>query len=351
MRQSEVLSQFLDRFNTLFPQFAFRGMRHFPTRSSEPFGLVLSVAAGKSEIPLHMLGVVLTEGHREEVQRFARRVRAWQGSHPPGEGIPVLIAPFFSPEVCALCREAGLGYLDLAGNAGIDTPGAFIQITGKDNLSGRSTHVRDPFEGKAERVVRTLLLDVTRRWNMRELAQASQVSLGLASMVTSTLAERGVVSKARVGLSVYNPAELLAAWQERYDLRRSPFRIYRSWADVTELERRIVDQGEAYQGRLALTLWSAAHHLLGEENLLPRLALYWDGAPDDLSQHLHLSAQKGRTHIFVFQPYDVSLLWGGRELANGLNAVSPTQLVLDLGSGDEEERHLAQRVRERLLPW
>ncbi|MHB1296769.1 MAG: type IV toxin-antitoxin system AbiEi family antitoxin [Anaerolineae bacterium] len=351
MRQSEVLSQFLDRFDVLFPQFAFRGLRRFPSRSTGPFGLALHVAVGKSEIPLHVLGTVLVEGHREEVARMLRRVRAWQEAHPLGDSVPVLIAPSFSAEAIALCREAGVGYLDLAGNAGIDTLQAYVLITGKAELAPRPIQVRAPFEGKAEQVVRALLLDVSRRWSMRDLAQSAQVSLGLASMVTTVLAEQELLRKTRAGLTVYNPAALLAAWAQSYDLRRSPFRIYRSWADVRELERRIVDQGEACEGKLALTLWSAAYHLLDEENALPRLALYWDGAPEELAQCLHLSEEKGRTHIFVFQPYDASLFWGATKMENGLTVVNPVQVVLDLGSGDEEELHLAQRVRERLLPW
>ena len=80
----------------------------------------------------------------------------------------MIVAPYLTEEARVVCREAGVGYFDLAGNAGLDTPHIFIEIGGKPNPEPRKKEVQTLYQGRAERVVRTLLMDPERRWNMRD---------------------------------------------------------------------------------------------------------------------------------------------------------------------------------------
>jgi len=348
LRQAEVQSLFLKRFGELYPQLKFRGLSRFPSRTRGPYGFALRVAFGRAEIPLDLLCVILTDGHPQDVRRFLRRIKASE----TGEGaVPVLIAPYFSEEARALCREAGVGYFDLSGNAGLDTNQIFLDIQGRENAHPQKKELRSPFKGKAERVIRRLLLEPERRWKMRELSQVAEVSLGMASMVTSSLAKLGVVSKTRAGVELFDPAGLLEAWSQNYDLRESAYRIYRSWRSVPELEARLAELAPELGDRYALTLWSGARQLLQLDEGTPHLALYWKGKADALAKKLGWREDRGKSYIFVFQPYDESLLWGSQELPSHLWVVHPIQLYLDLGSGDEAELRLAQRVRATLLPW
>ena len=351
MRQAEVQSRFLERFGALYPQLTFRGMRSFPHSAYGPYAFVLRVAFGRSGVELDMLCAALTDTHPKNLKRFIQRIQETQVPQSETHAMPVLVAPHFAEEARTVCRQAGIGYFDLAGNGHLDGPRVFLEVTGKANTHVRERRVRTPFEGKAERIVRTLLLQPEDHWNMRGLAKSSGVSLGLTSMTTSALASMGMVVKSHAGLDLFAPAELLEAWSQSYDLRRSPFRIYRSPAQVPEIETRLADQREALSGRWALTLWPGAHHVLALENRLPRVALYFSGRPEQLAQALGLSKRKGQTPVFVFQPYDESLLWGATETRDHLYVVHPLQLYLDLCSGDKEELELAESVRSRLLPW
>lgn len=351
MRQAEVQSGFLQRFDVLYPQLTFRGMRSFPDRVYGPYAFILRVGFGRAGIELDLLCVALADGYPSNVQGFVRRIHEAESAEARPDAIPVLIAPQFSERARALCREAGVGYFDLAGNGGLDSPHVFFEVSGKASTHVRDRHVRSAFEGKAERVVRTLLLDPERHWNMRSLAESSGVSLGLTSMATSSLANMGMVVKSRAGLDLFRPAALVDAWSQSYDMLRSPFCIYRSDAEVPEIERQLADQREALSGRWALTLWSGAHHVLALEAAPPRLAMYWSGKPAQLAQALDLSERNGKTPVFVFQPYDEGLLWQVREAEGRLSVVHPLQLYLDLCSGDAEELALAERVRSGLLPW
>lgn len=352
MLRAEVESRFLKTFDSLYPQFAFRGMRRFPDRARSLYGFALRLAFGKAEIELDILCATLIEGDLREVRGYIRRIGEMQATPPHVEAIPVLIAPYLSEKARALCRQAEIGYFDLAGNAGLDTPRVFLHVAGRTDESAHKRRIRNPFAGKAERVVRRLLLGAETHWSMRELAKSSSVSLGLASMVTSSLAETGLVAKDRSGLSVYDPAGLLDAWAERYSLRRSAYRIYHSDATVADLHAQVADFEDVGEKRYALTLWSGAHFLLEETDLPPHLALYWMGHPVDLALDLSLQEDlTGKTGVFVFQPYDQGVLWERRRTEGNLWIVNPLQLYLDLSSGDAGERHLAQRVRERLLSW
>jgi hypothetical protein len=350
VRQSEVQSRFLKSFGTLFPQLTFRGMRRLAHGSFGPYAFVLRVALGRGSIPIDMLCAALTEGYPEEVRRFIQRIGR-SGDRPEGpDTVPVLIAPFLSPEARALCHAAGVGYFDLAGNAGLDTTNVYLELGGRPNPNAREKQLRDPFAGKAERVARRLLVEPERSWSMRGLAEAAGVSLGMASMATTALAEAKLVTKGRRGLSVTDLRGMLEAWAESYDLRRSAWHIYRSWWGVEELEQRLAQRCAAH-GRGALTLWSGAGHLLAEGPSAPRLAFYWQGDLEPLIEIMNLDEVKGRTYVFVFEPYDDSVLWETRRIDDDLEVVHPVQLYLDLGSGDDAELELAQRVRASLLGW
>jgi len=350
VRQSEVQSQFLKSFGALYPQLTFRGLRRLANGSLGPYAFVLRVTLGRALIPVDMLCVALTEGYPEEVRRFIQRIGK-SGDRPEGpDTVPVLIARYLSPEAQALCRAAGVGYFDLAGNAGLDTANVYFELGGRPNPNAREKQLRDPFAGKAERLARRLLVEPERTWAMRDLAAAAGVSLGMASMATTALAEARLVTKGRGGLHVTDPAGLLEAWGQSYDLRRSALHIYRSWWGTQELEQRLAQRCCAH-GRGALTLWSGAGHLLAEDPTAPRLAFYWQGDIQPLVEIMNLDEVKGRTYVFVFEPYDDSVLWETRRIAGDLEIVHPVQLCLDLGSGDEAELALAQRLRAALLGW
>ena len=47
-------------------------------------------------------------------------------AHLAGQTTPVLIAPYFSPEAQALCKESRTGFLDLQGNARLTVGEVFI---------------------------------------------------------------------------------------------------------------------------------------------------------------------------------------------------------------------------------
>jgi hypothetical protein len=347
VRQADVLSRFLHEFDKLYPKLAFRSMRRVSSGGIDPARLQLQLQMGASAIAsLDILAV--GEGGEQTVLRALDRLPQREAR---AKGlVPTLLAPQMSPEGQQACEQASVAWLDLAGNAHIETEGLFYVVQRHKPESTPGTGVHAPFEGKAERVARTLLIHPRRRWRMRELAAQAHVSLGLASMVTTTLAEDRLVVKSRDGLQLFDPGGLLENWAQAYDIHRSVFRVFRTDQPAGSLLGKL-RQSLAKTDSYALTLWSAACSYLPSEVSPHRVALYWGGVPDDVATALELDEERGDTYVFVFNPYDESVLWGAQATAPGIALVHPCQLYLDLGCGDEQEIALAQRIREKLLGW
>ncbi len=369
MRPFDVQSLFVRRFGDLYPQLKFRAMRHAPANGQAAQGLILRVSLGRANVELDLHCEILGDGQLEGVQSWLERPQASSpaplvgdasdmangavgagaalGVHP----LSVVVAPDLSYDAQRLLQNRGIGYLDLSGNAYLETHGVYVQIDGRASRVAAEREHRSPFMGKGERVVRRLLLQPKKPWTMRQLAQAAHVSLGLASNVTSALAELGVVTKDRSGVEVFDPGRLLDAWAESYELQRSTLATYRSSLSAADLQRILIRERANLRHHYALTLWSAVQVRLPTVVLKSsHLAFYWLHGIDEVSDVLQLSKDKGQTYVFCFQPYDESLLWG-MEAARGLYVVHPLQIFLDLSRGDAGEVQLAQRVRETLLGW
>lgn len=348
MRQADVQSEFLKSFGRLYPQFRFRGIRHFTAHSHDPYQLALRVAFGSPEVELDMLCVILTSGDQPEVTHMLAQV-ALSSEVVEGVGVSVLIAPRLNREAQQLCREAHVGYIDLVGNIGIQSEHVYIEISVEREEAPPKRPILTPFEGKSERVVRRLLLEPGTVWHMRDLAQSCGVSLGLASMVTSTLSDMGLMLKGRTGLSVQDAEALLDTWSEQYDLRRSLFQTWRSDKDAGLLQQELGSLSLAPKEMHALTLWSGAQRLLPFDGAAPHLAIYWSGDQRALADRLRMTPARGRTMVFVFTPYDEGVFWESKRYRDGTVVAHPLQLYLDLASGDKDEVALAHRIRERFL--
>jgi hypothetical protein len=293
---------------------------------------------------------VIAPGYHDEVERAIRRVARAREQMNDLEWLPVLLAPYLAPDDRHLCQQNRIGYLDLVGNAGLESPSVYVSI-GRSTLRPSSGTQRaiSPFEGKAERVARRMLLTPYKTWNMRELAGQCGISLGMASMVTTVLMEQGVVTKTRKGIALFDPKTLLESWEKAYRFARNPYQVFRTSTSPGEVIDRlkflIITEPDSW----ALTLWSGAYALLQETPEQARVGLYWAGNVVECAEQLQLRGVTGDTVVVVFQPYDPSVFWQSIMLTNRERVVSPLQLYLDLASGDAEELALAKRVRSKFL--
>jgi hypothetical protein len=140
----------------------------------------------------------------------------------------VFMAPHVSPKAGQICKDYGIGYADLSGNAYLSFGDVHIEIEGKESWFPERRRLRTLYSPKAERVLRQMLFDPLRRWKVKELCEAAAVSIGLVSNVKRLLEDREWLDSDDHGFFVSKPEELLKEWRENYNPDRS--KLYRYYS-------------------------------------------------------------------------------------------------------------------------
>jgi len=302
--------------------------------------------AGGPAIPIHIetkKRITPQEflGFRQRVEQLA-----------PKETV-ILCAPSISPRVAEMCRESGIGYLDVAGNCHIAAPGLFVHIEGRQ-VPRQPRKASDLFAPKSSRIARVLLSDVKRGWQVQELAKEADVSLGLTSRIKQALLEEAYVESRDGRLYVSSPRALLQAWQSRYELPE------RRWMYVMgqpkQFEGQIADWANANGKRYALTGFSGAWRvapMVGHNVTMLYVEPLADAQFAELTTHLGAKSVENGANLSLWLPRDDSVFYGMRTF-KGRMVVSPLQLYLDLtalhGRGEEAAQEILERELEPQWP-
>lgn len=242
----------------------------------------------------------------------------------------VLLAPFFSKESARLCTEAGIGFVDLAGNARLSFDQVFIETHAAENPFLEKRSVKSVFSPKATRVLRVLLQGPLRPWKVKDLAAAASVSLGHVSAVRQQLLAQEWAEEEASGLRVTKPDAVLDAWAavDRWEDRTTVQEYSLLVTDPAEIATRVHDF--LHGTRHAFTQWIAAvqRH---PYTTPPVTTVYVEDFPDETLLKEALLARRvdsgGRLRLVV--PRDEGVL-NPLQTAHGLPLVSDVQLYLDL---------------------
>ena len=189
---------------------------------------------------------------RELLRRLARDAAQ-------GRAVPILFSTFVSERVRALCREEQVGYLDLAGNCWLQLEDCYLERVVDRNPFPARGRPASLFAPVSSRIIRALLEEPSRGWQISELARETGVSLGLASMVGRRLIDEAHAQWEDRRLRVTQPGPLLDAWQADYSLDNHQRRAYHSFErDPERLMARVAETGRARTWRYAVTSFGAA---------------------------------------------------------------------------------------------
>lgn len=263
--------------------------------------------------------------------------------------IPLVVVPFMGDAGKRICDEAGVAWLDLAGNARISAPGLRIRVEGMPRRGfKRPGHAFGP---RSSRVARQLLLDPAARWSIGDLARTTDLSEKFASRALEKLAADGLVSVTKGIAAVLRPALLLDAWHEVYDF--SKHRLLRG-----HIASR---SGEALLAHMTSTLRAGAI-----EHAATGLAAAWKLAPfagfrtvtfyvlaepsSALLEAAGFREMDQGANVWLVLPNDKGVLQGKSE-RDGVACVSPVQAYLDLKGHGERAKEAAEALRAKCLPW
>lgn len=300
--------------------------------------------------------------------RLAREAIAQVRRYSEGQSkaYAVFVAPYISPRTAILCREEGVGYVDLSGNCRLCFDEVYIEREGRPNKFAQKRDLRKLYSPKASRVLRVLLNAPRTTWTISALALESQVSIGLAWKVKELLADREWVSAdseevllpdtnepamkrrtARPSRALLaKPEELLKDWAGNYSYCQNDVRDYYSMQKPAQLERALTEACAKRKIRYALTGFSAAERMAPMVQY-QRVFAYVAEFVEELVAELGLKEVPSGANVTLLAPYDDGVFYGVRAI-DDIQIVSPVQAYLDLfsnkGRGEDAADALLREV-------
>jgi len=277
------------------------------------------------------------------------------------KGYPVVVADAISARGASLAREAGVGYLDLAGNCWLNLGDIYIDKTSPQRLvrQGAATlparvHVVRPrgelrrlFSRKATRVIRTLLEQPTNRWDVVKLATASAVSIGHAYKVAQTLLTQGFLTQEQHQVRLRDPGALLNAWAAEYRIDPAAIQsFYTPLKDPAAVMAQIAQAAAKQQ--FAFTLHAGASLVAPFTRFTEVHCYLQEPLSDALLQAMQLERIELGGTVHVVTPYDEGVLQH-RQMIEQLPVVCNTQLYLDLVQHPTRGKEAAEFLRKERM--
>ena len=267
------------------------------------------------------------------------------------DGVRLFCVPYLSPRVTEMCREQSISYLDSVGNCWIAAPGLFLHIAGKPNRPTVSKAV-DPFSKKSSRIVRTLLTHPSKGWQVQQLAQQADVSLGLVSKAKTTLLEDAYLDERDRLLFVRDGIKLLQGWSAEYRPHVKRVQLF-AIPRPNEIEKRLAKWCRTNKVTYALTQLAAAWRyspMVRYDNS----TVYIDRKLETgnklraLLESLDAREVETGANCTLWITDDPAVFTDAKEL-DGVMVVSPLQLYLDLMALSGRGKDAAEEVFEREL--
>jgi hypothetical protein len=266
--------------------------------------------------------------------------------------IPLVAVPFMGEVGRTICREHGVNYVDLSGNADINAPGLRIHVAGKPNLFVQRGRPSSVFAPKSCRLARILLAEPKRWWRQAELASAGQLGAGYVSRICRRLEEDHLIERDSEGsVRPRDPNLLLEAWQAQYDLRRHDIRQGHVAArSGEELARQVAEACQGLGFDYALTGMAAAWLLAPFAGYRLVTIYLRKSANDKLLQRLKWHEEKRGANLWLIRPNDEGVFHGAQNVKS-MVCVSPVQAYLDLRNLPERAEEAAEHLRKERLKW
>ena len=291
-----------------------------------------------------LLAQVKNNGQPRIARLAAYELKDCLGRTPDAYGI--FIAPYISTEAGKICEDAGIGYLDLAGNCLLSFETIYIRQTGAPNPKVQKRDLRSLYSPKAERILRTMLTEPQRIWKTAELAQAAEISLGQVANVKKLLLDREWIRVETAGMCLGNPTSLLDEWAQTYNFQRNRVFDCYALAEIPEIEAQLAEACQQQGIRYALTGFSSAARISPMVRY-QKASIYVDGDIGRLVKELDWKLVSSGANISLLLPYDDGVFYGLKDI-DGIAIASPVQTFLDLQNYRGRGQEAAQSVRKEM---
>ena len=267
--------------------------------------------------------------------------------------VPLLVVPYMGEVGKALCRQNGVSWLDLSGNADITAPGLRVRVEGRPNRYRSPGRPPDIFAPRSSRIARVLLLQPDRSFTQADLAQEAGLNPGTVSRLVGRYEEAGFVRRDRAGratqVRVADFDLLLDAWRQASDFSTHEVRKgHIPSRSGMELLRRVAGTFEHRDVAYAATGLASAW-LLAPFATFRLVTVYLSSWPArDVLGGLGFRDGEAGSNAWLVLPRDKGVFDGGGT-TQGICHVSAVQTYVDLKGHPERSDEAAVELR-RALP-
>ncbi|MGH7205760.1 MAG: type IV toxin-antitoxin system AbiEi family antitoxin [Nitrospiraceae bacterium] len=263
---------------------------------------------------------------------------------------PLIVAPYISTEGQRVCREAGVGYLDLTGNAFLSFDGVLVDRASPKPPPREKARLRRLFAPKSSRIIRVFLEQPELDWTLARLAEEAMVSLRTAHLVVNALQEKGYIEKRRGAITLQKPGELIDLWAQDYRFEKNRQHTYYTFVRSTnELAANLTDHATKHKEAVGLTLHSGAAFVAPFVRSVDVHA-YFVGDRERLVNALDLRPVESGGTVHLLEPYDEGVFYRVQTI-RGVQIVCNTQLYLDLVNYPARGREQAEALRRQRLRY
>lgn len=280
------------------------------------------------------------------IQRFNSLEKSFKGSYP------LLAVRFLTSRTQEKLREAGISYLDLAGNSWIrvNRPALFIETTGEEKNPWREERPLRTLKGAvAGRIVRALC-DFFPPMGVRAIAAKVEANPGYVSRVFDLLEREDLIVRQERGpVDKVDWKGLLKRWsQEYFPFDKKKAFIYLDPRGLSVLTKNLAK----LKIRYAITSSLAAYRVAPIAP--PRLAVFYADNPIDTAAQLGLLASEAGANAMIALPFD-EVVYERTWEKDGITFAALSQVAADLlkspGRGPEEADALLTYMEENEKSW
>jgi hypothetical protein len=344
MKELEVIDKIRNRLANLLKGIPFLQLEQVPIRGSSinfrpDLVFETTTGTGRRKIIVEVKSI----GEPRYVRYAIQQLKEYQTQFEDAYG--VVAAPYISSDAGNICRENNVGYIDLAGNCFLRFDQVNIERQNFPNVNVEKRTIRSIFTPKSSRILRVMLCNPKKSWQVQELANEAKVSLGLAFKIKKRLLDLEYAREENKNIFLNRPGDLLDKWAENYSFRKNRMFDYFGIAEPKESERKIAEYCQDKKIPYALTLFSGVAFVAPYARYT-RGFVYVDNKIQEVAESAGLKEVSSGPNFTILEPYDEGVFYASRE-TEGIIVACDVQLYLDLigyrGRGEESAKFLFEK--------